>query len=45
MQYLTVTAIRIPDNQRIRYQVEAAGNTDPYTMEMVADQLRRLAGT
>lgn len=45
MQYLTVTAVRIPSTRGIRYQTEAMGDTSPYAMEMMADQIRRMAGT
>ncbi len=44
-QYLTITAIRVPNDQKIEYQVAAAGCTDAYTMEMVSDEIKKQART
>ena len=44
-QYLTVTAIRVPNDRHVEYQVEATGCTDFYTMEIVSDEIKKQAGT
>ena len=43
-QYFAVTAIRVPNDRRIEYQVEVAGNVNPYVVEMVADEIKKQAG-
>ena len=43
-QHLTVTAIRqTPD--RVEYEVFTQGADDPLTLDLVADELKRRAGT
>ena len=42
---LNVVAIRTGHTDRIDYHVFTYGSTDPLTLEMVADKLRRQAGT